>query len=80
MKLWTPPALICRVCGERYPIHHQTQFNAHLIRCVERHADFIDSLRPCPPSPAEGDPELLAFAMSEGDVYNRRAGTRKQPR
>jgi hypothetical protein len=71
--------LVCRVCGSNFPEHHQGVFSSHVMRCVERHAGFIDSLRPGP-APFEGDPELAAFARAEGDVYNRRRGTRRQPR
>ena len=78
--LWTPGALVCRVCGARYRQHHHRQFQTHLLACVERNAEFIDALRPAPSAPFEGDPELAAFAMAEGDVYNRRPGTRKPPR
>ena len=28
----------------------------------------------------DGDPELAAFARAEGSVYNRRPGSRRQPR
>lgn len=71
--------LVCRVCGSNFPEHHQGTFSAHVTRCVERHADFIDSLRPAG-QPFEGDPELAAFARAEGDVYDRRPGTRRRAR
>jgi hypothetical protein len=71
--------LVCRVCGTHFPEHHQAAFGAHVSRCVDRHADYIDTLRPSG-QPFEGDPELAAFAREEGSVYNRRAGTRRRPR
>jgi hypothetical protein len=70
--------LVCRVCGSRFPEHHHGVFSAHVMRCVERHADFIDSLRVG--QPFEGDPELAAFARAEGSVYDRRPGTRRRAR
>lgn len=77
-RLWTPAALICRICHERYPLHRTDEFQRHVQACAERHAEYVDS---CRPAPLEfGDPELAAFAREEGDVYNRRAGTRRQPR
>ena len=76
-RLWTPAALICRVCLERYPLHRIDEFQRHISDCVEKHADYVDSLRT--DEPFEGDPELNAFAREEGDVYNRRPGTRKRP-
>ena len=76
--LWTPAALVCRVCSTRFPLHRAEAFQRHIGECVEAHADFIDSLRPI--EPFEGDPELASFAAAEGDVYNRRPGTRKRPR
>lgn len=77
-SLWTPAALVCRVCGARYPQHRTEAFGRHIRECVERHADFIDEFRTA--EPFEGDPELGVFARTEGDVYNRRPGTRKRPR
>lgn len=68
----------CLICGMAFPERQRSDFLAHNLRCVERHADFVDSMRP--KRPFEGDPELLAFAVAEGDVYNRRPGTRKRPR
>ena len=68
----------CRVCGMVFPERQRSDFLAHNLLCVERHAGYVDSLRP--KRPFEGDPELLAFAMAEGSVYNRRPGTRKLPR
>lgn len=70
---------ICRVCSLRFPTHLNSEFESHVLRCVERNADFIDNLRPAA-APYEGDPELAAFARSEGSVYNRRPGSRRQPR
>jgi hypothetical protein len=73
----------CRVCGIEFPHSQRSAFLSHVSRCVERNADVIDGLRPKamrPGEPFEGDPEALAFAMAEGDVYNRRPGTRKRPR
>jgi hypothetical protein len=70
---------LCRVCGMGFPAHHNGAFEAHVMRCVERHADLIDGLRH-PGAPFEGDPELAAFARAEGDVWNRRAGTRRRAR
>jgi len=69
---------LCRVCGMEFPHSQSTDFRAHVLRCVERNADFVDAMRPRPVF--VGDPEVLAFAMAEGDVYRRRPGTRKQPR
>jgi len=71
--------LVCRVCGSSFPQHHNGMFEAHVMRCVHRHADFIDTLRPAG-QPFEGDPELGLFAREEGSVWNRRPGTRRQPR
>jgi hypothetical protein len=70
---------VCRICGSTFPAHHNGAFEAHVARCVHRHGDFIDGLRPSG-QPFEGDPELAAFARAEGDVYNRRPGTRRRPR
>jgi hypothetical protein len=70
--------LVCRVCGLRFPGHHDRVFGQHVMACVERHGDFIDSFRTN--QPFEGDPELAAFARAEGDVYNRRPGTRRRAR
>jgi hypothetical protein len=70
---------ICRVCGMHFPAHHNGLFERHVARCVQRHADFIDDLRPSG-QPFEGDPELALFARAEGSVYNRAPGTRRQPR
>lgn len=68
----------CRVCGMQFPAtQRSTTFMEHVKRCVERNADIVDELRP--KRPFEGDPELLAFAMAEGSVHNRRPGTRKRP-
>lgn len=69
---------LCRVCGMRFPYSQRTTFHAHVLRCVERNANVISDLRP--KSPFEGDPEMAAFAAAEGDVYNRRPGTRRRPR
>jgi hypothetical protein len=77
-RLWTPAALVCRVCGQRYPLHRSDAFQRHISDCVDRHADYIDELRT--DEAFEGDPELGLFARTEGDVYNRRPGTRKRPR
>lgn len=68
----------CRICGMGFPSRQRSDFHAHVARCYERHGDFVDSMRP--KRPFEGDPELLAFAMAEGSVYNRQPGTRKRPR
>jgi hypothetical protein len=70
---------VCRVCGSTFPLHHNGMFEQHVARCVDRHADFIDDLRPSG-QPFEGDPELAAFAREEGSVYNRRPGARRRPR
>ncbi|HTE62323.1 MAG TPA: hypothetical protein VK631_18355 [Solirubrobacteraceae bacterium] len=70
---------VCRVCGMRFPISQDGPFMRHVAGCVRRNEEFIDACRP-PEAPQTGDPELLAFAMAEGDVYNRRPGTRKQAR
>jgi hypothetical protein len=66
----------CRICGLAFST--SDPLVAHLKRCVERHQDRLDELR-TPPA-FTGDPELAAFAAAEGDVYNRRPGTRRQPR
>ena len=71
--------LVCRVCAMRFPTTAESAFLAHIRRCVERHADYIESHRPSG-QPFEGDPELNLFAREEGSVYNRRAGTRRRPR
>ena len=76
--LWTPTVLMCRVCGARFAPHHVEPFQRHVLACTHRHADFVDCFRPV--EIFEGDPELGAFAREEGDVYNRRPGTRKQAR
>lgn len=69
---------ICRVCGMKFPRQLDSEFESHVSRCVKRHEEFIDSVRP---NVIEfGDPELAAFARAEGDVYNRRPGTRRRPR
>jgi hypothetical protein len=70
---------VCRVCSLRFPTHCNAEFESHVRRCVKRNADFVDSCRPAN-APFEGDPELAAFARSEGSVYNRRPGSRRQPR
>lgn len=77
-KIWTPGQLQCRVCSRTWPGHRRSAFLAHLSDCVERHADYIDQFRP--KEPFEGDPELGLFAREEGSVYDRRPGTRRQPR
>jgi len=66
----------CLICGVSLPLE---ALQRHLTKCVERNADVIDHHRPAG-APFEGDPELLAFARAEGDVYNRQPGTRRQPR
>jgi hypothetical protein len=69
---------VCRICGLRFPSHHEHDFESHVGRCVERNGDVIDVFRP---NVMEfGDPELAAFAREEGSVYNRRPGTRRRPR
>jgi hypothetical protein len=68
----------CRVCGMQFPHSQRTPFLSHVVRCVECNSDVVDAFRP--KRPFEGDPELLGFAMAEGSVYNRRPGTRRQPR
>lgn len=65
----------CRICGITLPL---AQMQPHLSKCVERNADMVDAFRPR--RPFEGDPELARFAREEGSVWNRRAGTRRQPR
>lgn len=65
----------CRICGVVLPLE---SLQRHLRTCVERNADVVDSVRPR--RPFEGDPELARFAREEGSVYNRRPGTRRQPR
>jgi hypothetical protein len=68
----------CRVCGMNFPHHLQRPFLDHVQRCVDRNAEYVDAFRT--PAPFEGDPEMAAFAAAEGDVYNRRPGTRRVPR
>ena len=71
---------VCRICSLRFPRGaSEAVFESHVRRCVERNQDFIEQCRPAG-QPFEGDPELAAFARAEGDVYNRRAGTRRRPR
>jgi hypothetical protein len=53
----------CRVCGLEFPYSQRTTFLAHVPRCVERNADFIDGQRPR--APFTGDPELASFARAE---------------
>ena len=69
---------VCRVCGMTFPTHANREFETHVGRCVDKHEEFIDSVRPS--VLVFGDPELAAFARAEGDVYNRRPGTRRRPR
>jgi hypothetical protein len=69
---------VCRICGMRFPAHVNAAFEAHVGRCVERNQDVVDAFRPAVME--FGDPELAAFARAEGDVYNRRPGTRRRPR
>lgn len=66
---------VCQVCGIYLPL---SAMQRHLRSCIERNADVVDAYRPR--QPFEGDPELSKFAREEGSVYNRRAGTRRQPR
>jgi hypothetical protein len=68
--------LICRICGMRFSSAAHHALEEHVTRCFRRHEG--DLTRP-PAAPFEGDPELAAFARAEGDVYNRRPGTRRQP-
>jgi hypothetical protein len=68
---------VCRICGLRFPSHHDETFQRHVGRCAERNADVVDAFRPAVME--FGDPELAAFAREEGSVYNRRAGTRRRP-
>jgi hypothetical protein len=70
---------VCRICGMRFAPHLDLVFESHIARCVRRNEDVIDFFRPAN-APFEGDPELAAFARAEGDVYNRRPGTRRRPR
>lgn len=69
---------VCRICGLRFPTHLNSEFESHVGRCVNRNEDVVDFFRPAG-APFEGDPELAAFARAEGDVYNRRPGTRRRP-
>jgi len=70
--------LVCRICGLRFPAHHNTVFESHVARCYARNQDVVAAFRP---NVLEfGDPELAAFAREEGSVYNRRPGTRRRPR
>lgn len=68
----------CNVCGLRFPVAAEHDWERHVLRCVERNADFVDSFRTR--QPFEGDPELAAFARAEGDVHRRRPGNRRRPR
>jgi hypothetical protein len=70
---------VCRICSLRFPTDLNGDFERHVLRCVQRHADFVDECRPVG-APFEGDPELAAFARAEGSVYDRRPGSRRQPR
>ncbi len=71
---------VCRICGLQFPRGaSETDFEGHVRRCVRQHEDYIDSCRHAG-QPFEGDPELALFARQEGNVYNRRAGTRRRPR
>lgn len=70
---------VCRICGLRFPSHLDAAFEAHVGHCVRHNEETVDFFRPAG-APFEGDPELAAFARAEGDVYNRRAGTRRRPR
>jgi hypothetical protein len=65
----------CRICGVTLPLNDMQR---HLRKCVDRNADVVDTFRPF--RPFEGDPELARFAREEGSVYDRRPGTRRQPR
>jgi hypothetical protein len=70
---------VCRVCGLQFAMRaSEGAFESHVRRCVDRNQGFIDACRPAG-VPYEGDPELAAFARAEGDVYNRRPGTRRRP-
>ena len=69
---------VCRICGMQFPLHTNGVFEAHVRRCVERNQDVVAAFRPAVIE--FGDPELAAFARAEGDVYNRRPGTRRRPR
>jgi len=67
---------LCRVCG--LVVGSQDALANHIRGCVERNAEIVDAYRP--PKFEFGDPEMAAFAAAEGDVYNRRPGTRRRPR
>lgn len=69
---------VCRICGLRFPARLEGEFERHVGRCVQRNEDVVDQHRPAVMT--FGDPELAAFARAEGDVYNRRPGTRRRPR
>lgn len=69
--------LKCRICGLILPTDQLGAFQRHITRCVERNAELVDGYRPA--KFMFGDPELAAFARAEGDVYNRRPGTRRRP-
>jgi hypothetical protein len=68
---------VCRICHLSFPVTQDHAFVEHVGRCYARNSDLVDGYRTA--APFEGDPELAAFARQEGDVYNRRAGTRRQP-
>ena len=70
---------VCNICGLRFPVTAERAWLQHVTRCVQRNEEFVDSCRPSG-QPYEGDPEMLAFALAEGDVFNRRPGTRRRPR
>lgn len=70
--------LICRICGLRLPEHADLAFESHVGQCFRRNEEVVDAFRPAVLE--FGDPELAAFARAEGDVYNRRPGTRRRPR
>jgi hypothetical protein len=69
---------VCRICGLRFPASADGEFERHVGRCARANEDLIDHHRPAVME--FGDPELAAFARAEGDVYNRRPGTRRRPR
>jgi hypothetical protein len=69
---------VCRICGMRFPVHANGAFEGHVGGCAQRNQEVVDAFRPAVIE--FGDPEMAAFARAEGDVYNRRPGTRRRPR
>lgn len=78
--LWVPPQLRCRICGRVWPVRQRSAYYNHMVACARAHEGELGEYREGESYGIEGDPELRAFAREEGDVYNRRPGTRRRPR